>query len=42
MRLYPDEGHGMVVMVNDTTYDRDAILDLVAQSDWLQPVASGS
>ena len=29
MRLYPDEGLGMVVMANDTTYDRDAILDLV-------------
>lgn len=34
MRLYPQEGLGMVVMANDTTYDRDAILDLVAQLDW--------
>jgi CubicO group peptidase (beta-lactamase class C family) len=34
MRLYPEEGLGMVVMANDTTYDRDAILDLVAQLDW--------
>jgi CubicO group peptidase (beta-lactamase class C family) len=34
MRLYPDEGLGMVVMANDTTYDRDAILDLAAQLDW--------
>jgi len=36
MRLYPDEGLGMVVIANDTTYDRDAILDLVAQLDWSQ------
>jgi CubicO group peptidase (beta-lactamase class C family) len=34
MRLYPDEGLGMMVMANDTTYDRDAILDLAAQIDW--------
>jgi CubicO group peptidase (beta-lactamase class C family) len=34
MRVYPEEGLGMVVMANDTTYDRDAILDLVAQLDW--------
>jgi len=34
MRLYPDEGLGMVVIANDTTYDRDAILDLAAQLDW--------
>ncbi len=34
MRLYPDERLGMVVIANDTTYDRDAILDLVAQLDW--------
>jgi len=34
MRLYPDEGLGMVVIANDTTYDRDAILDLAVQLDW--------
>jgi D-alanyl-D-alanine carboxypeptidase len=34
MRLYPEEGLGMVVMANDTTYDRDAILDLAARLDW--------
>jgi CubicO group peptidase (beta-lactamase class C family) len=34
MRLYPDEGLGMVVIANDTSYDRDAILDLAAQLDW--------
>ena len=34
MRLYPDEGLGMVVIANDTTYDRDAILDLAARLDW--------
>jgi len=34
MRLYPEEGLGMVLIANDTTYDRDAILDLVAQLDW--------
>jgi CubicO group peptidase (beta-lactamase class C family) len=34
MRLYPEEGLGIVVMANDTTYDRDAILDLVASLDW--------
>jgi D-alanyl-D-alanine carboxypeptidase len=34
MRLYPDERLGMVVIANDTTYDRDAILDLAAQLDW--------
>jgi hypothetical protein len=33
--LYPDEQLGMVVIANDTTYDRDAILDLAAQLDWL-------
>jgi len=26
----------MVVIANDTTYDRAAILDLVAQLDWSQ------
>jgi hypothetical protein len=34
MRLYPNEELGMVVIANDTTYDRDAILDLAAQLDW--------
>lgn len=34
MRLYPDEGLGLVVIANDTTYDRDAILDLAARLDW--------
>ena len=34
MRLYPNEGLGMVVIANDTTYDRDAILDLAARLDW--------
>jgi D-alanyl-D-alanine carboxypeptidase len=34
MRLYPNEGLGLVVIANDTTYDRDAILDLAAQLDW--------
>jgi CubicO group peptidase (beta-lactamase class C family) len=34
MRLYPKERLGMVVIANDTTYDRDAILDLAAQLDW--------
>jgi CubicO group peptidase (beta-lactamase class C family) len=34
MRLYPEERLGMVVIANDTTYDRDAILDLAAQLDW--------
>ena len=34
MRLYPDEGLGMVVIANDTTYDRDAILDQAARLDW--------
>jgi D-alanyl-D-alanine carboxypeptidase len=42
MRLYPDEGLGMVVMANDTTYDRDAILDLVAQLDWSQRTVDAS
>jgi CubicO group peptidase (beta-lactamase class C family) len=36
MRVYPNEGLGMVVIANDTTYDRDAILDLAAQLDWAQ------
>jgi CubicO group peptidase (beta-lactamase class C family) len=40
MRLYPDEGLGMVVIANDTTYDRDAILDLAAQLDWSQVVGA--
>jgi D-alanyl-D-alanine carboxypeptidase len=40
MRLYPEEGLGMVVMANDTTYDRDAILDLAAQLDWSDTVAA--
>lgn len=39
MRLYPAEGLGMVVIANDTTYDRDAILDLAAQLDWSQGAA---
>jgi D-alanyl-D-alanine carboxypeptidase len=34
MRLYPAERLGMVVVANDTTYDRDAILDLVARLRW--------
>lgn len=34
MRLYPEEGLGIVIMANDTTYDRDIILDLVASLDW--------
>ena len=34
MRLYPEERLGIVVMANDTTYDRDVILDLVAALDW--------
>jgi CubicO group peptidase (beta-lactamase class C family) len=34
MRLYPEEGLGMVVIGNDTTYDRDAILDLAARLNW--------
>jgi CubicO group peptidase (beta-lactamase class C family) len=34
MRLYPAERLGMVVIANDTTYDRDAILDLAARIDW--------
>jgi CubicO group peptidase (beta-lactamase class C family) len=44
MRLYPDDGLGMVVIANDTTYNRDVILDLVAQLDWaqaLQPTPAG-
>jgi CubicO group peptidase (beta-lactamase class C family) len=40
MRLYPEEGLGMVVMANDTTYDRDAILDLAAQLDWSDAAAA--
>lgn len=42
MRLYPDEGLGMVVMANDTTYDRDAILDLVAQLEWMAQPSTGA
>jgi CubicO group peptidase (beta-lactamase class C family) len=34
IRLYPTEQLGMVVIANDTTYDRDAILDLAARLDW--------
>jgi CubicO group peptidase (beta-lactamase class C family) len=34
MRLYPTEGLGMVVIANDTTYDRDAILYVAARLDW--------
>ena len=34
LRLYPDEELGMVVIANDTIYDRDAILDLAAKLDW--------
>jgi CubicO group peptidase (beta-lactamase class C family) len=37
MRLYPLEYLGMVVMANDTTYDRDAILDLAARLQWPRP-----
>jgi CubicO group peptidase (beta-lactamase class C family) len=39
MRLYPAEGLGMVVVANDTTYDRDAVLDLAARLPW--PRAGG-
>ncbi|MFI5183225.1 MAG: serine hydrolase domain-containing protein [Vicinamibacteria bacterium] len=39
MRLYPTEHMGMVVIANDTTYDRDVILDLAARLEW-RPVAS--
>jgi hypothetical protein len=42
MRLYPDEGLGMVVMANDTTYGRDAILDLVAQLEWTAQPSAGA
>ena len=40
MRLYPDERLGMVVIGNDTSYNRDAILDLAAQLDWSHIAAS--
>lgn len=34
MRLYPEESLGVIVIANDTTYDTDVILDLVASLDW--------
>ncbi|MCP4537380.1 MAG: serine hydrolase [Chloroflexi bacterium] len=34
MRLYPDESLGIVVIGNDTTYDKSAIFDLVTILDW--------
>ena len=34
MRLYPEEGLGIVIMANDTTYAWDIILDLVASLNW--------
>lgn len=34
MRLYPEEGLGIVIMSNDTTIDRKAILDLFARLEW--------
>jgi CubicO group peptidase (beta-lactamase class C family) len=37
MRLYPEERLGLVVIANDTTYDRDAILDLAAGLTWTTP-----
>ena len=40
MRLYPDEGLGLVVIANDTTYDRDAILDLAARLNWSRAAES--
>jgi CubicO group peptidase (beta-lactamase class C family) len=36
LRLYPDEKLGIVVLTNDMTSDRDAIMDLVADLDWGQ------
>jgi CubicO group peptidase (beta-lactamase class C family) len=34
MRLYPDESLAVIVLANDTTYDRDIILDMVASLEW--------
>lgn len=34
MRLYPDLSLGLIVLANDTTYDREAILNLAAGLDW--------
>lgn len=34
MRLYPEQSLGIIVMANDTTYDRNAILDLAASLEW--------
>jgi CubicO group peptidase (beta-lactamase class C family) len=34
MRLYPEEGLGVIVMANDTNIHRDVIVDYVASLDW--------
>lgn len=34
LRVYPKKLLGLIVIANDTTYDRDAILDLVASLSW--------
>ncbi len=34
LRLYPNRKLGIAVLANDTTYDRDVILNLVASLDW--------
>ena len=34
MRLYPDESLGIVVIGNDTTFNKSAIFDLVTSLDW--------
>jgi hypothetical protein len=34
MRIYPEEGLGLVIYANDTTYSPEAILDLFASLDW--------
>jgi len=34
MRIYPERKLGIAILANDTTYDSDVILDLVAQLDW--------
>ena len=34
MHLYPEESLGLTVIANDTTYDSDTLLHLVASLDW--------
>jgi D-alanyl-D-alanine carboxypeptidase len=34
LRIYPDESLGLIVVANDTTYNPELILDLLASLDW--------